>query len=322
MSDKLKVGIIGFGNIGKKHARSLALTETAELAAIYDPNEDISFPGITICNSIEELLADGKIDIVSVCTPNFLHEEHSIQALQAGHHVICEKPFALTSLSCSNIIAASKKFNKRVFCVMQNRFSPVSQWLQDLIAKQWLGEIYMVNVACYWNRNDAYYKRSDWRGNAQKDGGTLFTQFSHYVDTLYWLFGDINIENAIFANNNHDSIDFEDSCSFNFRFKNNGLGNFSYTTSTFENNFESTLTIIAEKGTIKVAGQYMNEVEFINTNGLAPVVPSKTSDNIMNLSRVYQNACASIFEGLPPSTGPDDGLAVVKIIEDVYSFKK
>lgn len=322
MSDKLKVGIIGCGNIGKKHAHALSQTESAELTATYDIQNDSGIPGVRSYKTLEDLLNDEQIDIVSVCTPNYLHEHHSIRALQKGYHVICEKPFSINTDSCKNIIEASEQSDRKVFCVMQNRFSPVSQWLKKIMDDHALGDIYMVNVACYWNRNDAYYNKSDWRGDSRKDGGTLFTQFSHYIDTLYWLFGDIRIHNAVFANNNHKAIEFEDSCSFNFSFRNGGIGNFNYTTSVFEKNFESTLTIIAEKGTIKVAGQYMNKVEYLNPDQLRPENEFKVSDNIMNLSHVYQDACASILGDHPPLTGPLDGLAVVKIIEDVYNYKK
>jgi len=126
---------------------------------------------------------------------------------------------------------------------MQNRYSPVSQWLKKITNEKNLGDIYLVNVSCYWNRNKNYYAGADWRGKAALDGGTLFTQFSHYVDTLYWLFGDMKILNANFSNFDHDEmIEFEDTGIFNFTLDQGGMGTFSYTTSCYEKNFESSLT--------------------------------------------------------------------------------
>ena len=128
------------------------------------------------------------------------------------------------------MIEAARIHEKKIYCTMQNRFSPVSQWLHSLVEAQSLGDLYLVNVACYWNRNKGYYAGSDWRGKLGKDGGTLFTQFSHYVDTLYWLFGKMQIHSAHFANFDHEEmIEFEDTGIFNFTFDKGGMGTFSYT---------------------------------------------------------------------------------------------
>ena len=318
----MKIGIIGFGNIGKKHASALELLPNFSLVATCELH---GTSGSTIPNyeNVDNLLDQHKdLDIVSVCSPNHLHSEHTIKALRNGFNVICEKPFGTDSQSCESMIAAAEEYNRKIFCVMQNRFSPISAWLKDLVVNKSLGSIYMVNVACYWNRNQDYYKSSQWRGKASKDGGTLYTQFSHYVDTLYWLFGPLKIQNALFANYNHgNTIDFEDSCSFNFTAQDNIIGSFMYTTATHGQNFESTLTIIGEKGTVKISGQYMNKIEYsdieIDTSG-----ENFQSNNIANLSKVYLNAKEAIENGSSPMTTAKDGLNVVRIIENVYGYKK
>ena len=318
----MRTGIVGFGNIGKKHQQALNSLSDFKLVAICDQNPSDEIDQNLYYGSIDGLLKNAQeIDLISICTPNHLHEAHCVKALNNGLHVICEKPFALTGPSCQNIIDASRSNGRQVFCVMQNRFSGVSQWLKDLIEHDILGNIYFVNVACYWNRSSSYYLGSEWRGQKDKDGGTLFTQFSHYVDTLFWLFGNLNVNNALFKNFNHvDTIDFEDSCTFNFNMNNGAIGSFSYTTSSYNKNFESTLTIIAQRGTIKISGQYMNEIEYCDIEGIDkhPFLPS---DNIANLSKVYRNAKDVILNNAKPMTSAEDGLAVVSIIESVYDYK-
>ncbi len=315
----MKVGLIGYGNIAKKHQAAIAKIEGCTLDAIYDvvPVAAESTPTFT---ELKEFL-DQDLDIISVCSPNGLHAEHSIQALNSGHHVICEKPFALSSEACAEMIATAEKNEKKIFCTMQNRYSPVSQWLKKIVDEEALGQLNMVNVACYWNRNKNYYKQSDWRGKAEADGGTLFTQFSHYVDSLYWLFGDMKILNAQFQNFDHgDMIEFEDTGIFSFLFHQGGMGSFAYTTSCFEKNFESTMTLIGSKGTIKVAGQYMDSIEYCNVEGLAPTT-LLANDNLANIAAVYRNVISNIESNSTVMTTPLDGKAVVKLIEQVYSFR-
>ena len=137
---------------------------------------------------------------------------------------------------------------------MQNRYSPPSVWIKDLIDRKVLGDIYMVQLNCYWNRDERYYKAGGWKGTKDLDGGTLFTQFSHFIDIMYWLFGDIQNIQGKFADFNHkDYTDFEDSGFVSFDFVNGGIGSLNYSTSVANQNLESSMTIIGEKG-IKLSG--------------------------------------------------------------------
>jgi len=316
----MKIGLLGYGDIAKKHQAALADAEFGEIVAIYDilPVED-SQPAYY--NDLDKFVA-AELDLISICSPNGLHKTHSIKALKNGHHVICEKPFALSSADCQEMITTADRHGKEIFCTMQNRFSPVSQWLKKLVQEKALGEIYLINIACYWNRNKAYYQQSDWRGKKAADGGTLFTQFSHYVDTIYWLFGSMNILNAHFKNFDHgEMIEFEDTGIFNFTLDQGGMGTFSYTTSCYEKNFESSMTIISSKGTIKVAGQYMDRVVYSNLQaGKTAVLDS--NNNLSNIKKVYETSIGRIKGLDTEACSAQDGLAVVELIEKVYSFRK
>ncbi|MDZ7846890.1 MAG: Gfo/Idh/MocA family oxidoreductase [Owenweeksia sp.] len=153
--------------------------------------------------------------------------------------------------------------HRQVFAVMQNRYSPPSVWIKNLLENGKLGRINMVQVNCYWNRDERYYTGKNWHGHKELDGGTLFTQFSHFVDIMYWLFGDIaNIQTRMRDFNHQKLTDFEDSGIISFDFVRGGMGVINFSTSCWDANFESSLTILAEKGTVKIGGQYMNEVEY------------------------------------------------------------
>ena len=318
----MNIGLVGYGHIAQKHKVAIEMTPDCSLKAAFDINPIASTDAdIKSYTDLEAMLRE-DLDIVVICTPNGFHAQHSIAALEAGHHVICEKPLALTSVDCKKMITAAAENDKKIFCTMQNRFSPVSQWLKKITTEKKLGDLNLINVSCYWNRNKNYYNQSQWRGHKDQDGGTLFTQFSHYVDTLYWLYGDMKIHHALFQNFDHgDMIDFEDTGLFNFSLGNGAMGTFSYTTSCYEKNFESSLTLIGSKGTVKVAGQYMDRIEYCNIEGVDPPLLS-ANDNISNISKIYKNTIAQIKGEKATMTTAKDGQSVVSIIEEVYAFKK
>ena len=190
LNKKIKFAVVGCGHIGKRHAAMIDQNPNAELVALCDvlPKENLSLSqNVPFFNTIEALLAaDIEIDVVNIATPNGLHEAQALAALNAGKHVVIEKPMALTKAGCERIIFRALQKNKQVFCVMQNRYSPPSVWLKKTLSDGLLGKIYMVQTNCYWNRDDRYYKPGGWHGTAELDGGTLFTQFSHFIDLMYW----------------------------------------------------------------------------------------------------------------------------------------
>lgn len=222
----IKFAVIGQGHIGKRHAEMIRLNPDSQLVAVCDvlAKDQIGLTDIkeAFFTSYEELLAsDLDIDVINICTPNGFHSEYAIKALQAKKHVVLEKPIALTKIDAESILFKSLEMSRHVFCVMQNRYSPPSVWLKDIIDNKTLGDIFTVKLDCYWNRDERYYKKGNWHGDAKLDGGTLFTQFSHFVDIMYWLFGDIQNIRGNFADFSHkDLTDFEDSGVVTFDFIN------------------------------------------------------------------------------------------------------
>lgn len=334
---KVKFAVIGAGHIGKRHAEMVKRNADAELVAIADvlPKEQLGIDdfGAPYFDSAAELFKAGlDFDVVNICSPNGLHAEHSLLALEHRKHIVCEKPMGLTKAECEQVIFKALQVSKQVFCVMQNRYSPPSAWIKQVIDEKLLGDIFMVQVNCYWNRDERYYKKGSWKGVQYLDGGTLFTQFSHFIDIMYWLFGDIEDIQGKFADFNHkDLTDFEDSGLVTFRFVNGGMGCLNYSTAVWDQNLESSMTIVGENGSIKIGGQYMNEVEYCHVKDYTmPELPPSSPANdygaykgsAANHHFVIQNVIDTLKGRTSATTNALEGLKVVEIIERIYSLRK
>ena len=333
---KIKFAVIGAGHIGKRHAEMVSRDAESELVAIVDIRSEEECDAVhfkvPFFHTVEELLASGiEFDVANICTPNGLHAEQSLKVLNADKHVVCEKPMGLSKDSCEKVIFKSLQKSKYVFCVMQNRYSPPSEWIKSVIDEKIMGEIFMVQLNCYWNRDDRYYKKGGWKGTSDLDGGTLFTQFSHFIDIMYWLFGDIDNINGRFADFTHSkSTDFEDSGFVNFDFCDGGMGTINYSTAIANQNLESSLTIIGEKGSVKIGGQYMNEVEVCNIkNYEMPVLAESNPANdygpykgsAANHNYVIKNVIDTLKGRSTATTNALEGLKVVEIIERIYKVR-
>ncbi len=337
---KLEFVVIGYGHIGKRHAGII---------------RDLGFE-VRVCDKVDggagragrdlpvrieltrDMAAEGGLPgeeelrgVAAICTPNYLHCEQAIEWMRRGYDVVLEKPMGLRAEECREVIAVAKELDRRVFCVMQNRYSPPSAWLKDLIGSDRMGKIYQVQVNCLWNRSSAYYEQSSWKGKLREDGGTLFTQFSHFVDTLLWLFGDIEPVYARFQNFNHPEIEFEDSGYFDFKILKGGVGSFTYSTSAHEQNLESSITILAEHGTVKVGGQYMEQVLACNIKDyvmpeLKPTLPPNDygfyKGSASNHGYVYANVLDVLAGKAEIHCTAEEGLRVVELIERVYGSRQ
>lgn len=336
MSKKIKFAVVGCGHIGKRHAEMIHRNDKCELVALVDVKEkselNIDQFNVPFFSSLDQLLqSDLEIDVINIATPNGFHAEQSLKCLEAKKHIVLEKPMALTKADAEKIIFKALQVHKQVFAVMQNRYSPPSVWLKQLLESGRLGEIYMVQINCYWNRDDRYYKKDSWHGKNDLDGGTLFTQFSHFIDLMYWYFGDITNIQAKFRDFNHNLLtDFEDSGFVSFDFTNGGMGCINYSTSVWDKNLESSITVIAENGSLKVGGQYMNEVEYCHIRDY--VMPELAPTNPGNDYGAYKGSAANhhyiienvvdVLQGKSSiTTNALEGLKVVEIIERIYATK-
>ncbi len=330
---KIRFVIAGGGHIGKRHARVVINNPEAELLAICDPDislhEELKTLSPAVYKSLDEMLAgESEADVLSIATPNGLHAAQALIGLDKGLHVLIEKPMALHAEDCRKVIEKAEGVSRNVFCVMQNRYSPPSRWIKEIIEADVLGKIYSVQISCFWNRDNRYYNGKTWRGSKALDGGTLFTQFSHFIDMLYWLFGDIANIQSKFSNNNHAGLtEFEDSGEILFDFVKGGSGSFHYSTSVWDANMGSTLNIIAENGSVRIGGQYMNKLEYCHIkNYEAPELVESEPPNdygsykgsAANHHFVYENVIDVLKGRANAGNGAQEGLMVADIIERIY----
>lgn len=334
---KIKFVVVGYGHIGKRHAEMISRYNETELVGIVDllSKDELGLKDspLPLFNSIEELI-ESKIDfdIVNIATPNGFHAQQALEALEAKKHVVIEKPMALSKQDAEKVIYKALQVHRHVFAVMQNRYSPPSLWIKDLIESKKLGEIFIVKLNCFWNRDNRYYKNDGWHGNKLLDGGTLFTQFSHFIDIMYWLFGDIkNIHSRFYDFNHSELSDFEDSGFVTFDFINGGSGLMSFSTSIWDKNLESSLTIIGENGSVKIGGQYMDKVEYCHIKEyLMPELPPTNPGNdygaykgsAQNHNFIIENVIDVLNQKSSITTNALEGLKVVEIIERIYSSNK
>ena len=339
MSKKFLLGVVGYGYIGKRHARIIRHSEETELTGIAEINtalrSDIeTMEGVPFFPSLEAFLhSEQKPEIIHICTPNGFHASQTIQALSAGCHVVVEKPMALSVAEGQQMIDAAERAGKNIYCVLQNRFSPVSSWLKEMITENRLGKIFWVEINCFWNRDERYYQPNSWRGTLQYDGGPLFTQYSHFLDILYWVFGEITDVRAQFDNFTHrHNTEFEDTGSVGFRLKKSGaMGAIHYSNAVYDRNFESSIRVIGEKGTIQIGGQYMNEVTYCHVKDYAlPLLPPSAPANQYagytgsadHHALVVQNVLKHLKgESANEAVNATDGLKVVELIEQIYRLR-
>ncbi len=332
MNIDYKFAIIGCGKIAARHAEQIR--KKGQLIAVCDivkeKADDFSnkYNAKTHYN-IEDLLEQEKeIDIVSVCTPNGLHAIHSIKSLKAGKHVLCEKPMAISSIDGRQMIETEKSTGKKLFVVKQNRYNPPVAFVKELIDEKKLGSIFNFQINCFWNRPVSYYN-SSWKGSLKLDGGILFTQFSHFIDLLYWLLGDVSNASGVRKNFLHrDCIEFEDTGAACLEMSNGATGTINYTINSNGKNMEGSLTLFGEKGTIKIGGQYLNELEYFSVEGEArPSLPNGKPANqygfyegsMSNHDKVYEHLIKAINDPAHVFINSEETLKTIEIIEKIYS---
>lgn len=325
-----KFAIIGCGRIAERHA--LQIIRMAELLAVCDIDNKKAKSLANLHNTAyfdnakDMLIAFPEIEIVSICTPNYLHAEHSILALQHGKHVLCEKPLAINVADAQQMIEVAHFNKKKLFVVKQNRYNPPIVALKSLLNDHKLGKINSFQINCFWNRPNEFYI-SSWKGKKELDGGTLFTQFSHFIDLLYWLLGDVKSVKAFTSNFQHTEIDIEDAGVVLFEMNNGAIGTMNYNVNAFKKNMEGSITLFGEKGTIKIGGQYLNTIEYqsieaqkiaVNEMGNPANDYGFYQGSMSNHDKVYENLLKAIDETDSQFASAQEGKKTVEIIEMIF----
>ena len=334
MVKKLKVAIVGCGRILQKHIEAISYNSTKfTLVALCDTDQTklVKFKNkkIILFKSLDELLlAKINFDLISICTPSSLHSSQTIQCLKKNFNVLVEKPMSLNFKDAKKMILMKKKNKKKLFVSLQNRFNPTVRLLKKIISQKKLGKIYLVNINVFWNRSQNYYDADAWRGTVRHDGGALMNQSIHFLDLVLWLFGKVKklqVMRATLAR----KIEVEDTALINFFFKNNIFCSFSTTMLTHNTNYEGSITVLGEKGIVKIGGVALNKIIDWNINGKEMTEVNKNKINY-KLKSVYGSGHKYLYKEIFNSItkknfsaiSAKDGSKSVEIIDKIYRCSK
>lgn len=327
---KIRFALVGCGRIAKNHFDSIKqLTDQAELVGIcdIDPNALEAAETYTDAKpytSLDALLADTNADVVILTTPSGLHADQAVQIAATGRHVMTEKPMATRWHDGLRMVKACDDAGVRLFVVKQNRRNATLQLLKQAVEKKRFGRIYMVNINVFWTRPQSYYDSAAWRGKWEFDGGAFMNQASHYVDLLDWLIGPIESLHAYTATLERN-IEVEDSGVLNVRWRSGALGSMNVTMLTYPQNLEGSITIIGEKGTVRVGGVAVNEIQHWEFADKDPDDEKVKASNYQTTSvygfghPLYYENVINVMRGTSaPETDGREGLKSLEVLIATY----
>ena len=333
MSANVRLALVGCGRISQTHFDAIREVDGIELVAVCDvveqrareAGEQNGVPGFT---NYQKMLADVPSDAVAICTPSGLHPQHGILAARAGKHVICEKPMAITLSAADELVHACDEHGVHLFVVKQNRLNPSVQLVKRALDKGRFGRIYLANTTVRWTRPQEYYDQAPWRGTWEFDGGAFMNQASHYVDLIQWLVGPVEsviAKTATLARR----IETEDTGIAVLRFRSGALGVIEVTMLTYPKNLEGSLTLLGEKGTVRIGGTAVNKIEhwiFAEPDEDDALV-SQTATNPSSVygfghAGYYRNVLAVLRGEAQPETDGRAGRKSLELILGIYESAK
>lgn len=326
----LRFALVGCGRISANHFDAMRQHgDRIELAGVCDTDPVAlgaarRLTGAPGYSSLAELLAGANADIVVLATPSGLHPEQTILAAEAGRHVMTEKPMATRWEDGKRMVQACDAAGVRLFVVKQNRHNATLQLLKHAVEKGRFGRIYMVAVNVFWSRPQSYYDSARWRGTWEFDGGAFMNQASHYIDLLDWLIGPVESVHAYTATLARN-IEVEDTGVANIRWRTGALGSVNVTMLTYPKNLEGSITVIGEKGTARVGGVAVNEIQH-----WAFAEPDEDDRNVTEASyrtasvygpghaTYYDNVIRALRGEAEPLTDGREGLRALELLIALY----
>lgn len=262
---KIRIAVVGCGRISRNHFEAIKAHDDLQLVGVCDTDQQslaktAAEQGVTGYSNLDQLLDECQCDVVALCTPSGFHPEQTVKSAQKGIHVVTEKPMATRWQDGVNMVKACDQANVRLFVVKQNRRNSTLQLLKRVITEKRFGRIYMVNLNVFWSRPQEYYDSARWRGTWELDGGAFMNQASHYVDLIDWLIGPVDSVQAMTGTLDRD-IEVEDTGVLNIKWRNGAMGSMNVTMLTYPKNYEGSITILGEKGTVRVGGIAVNEIQ-------------------------------------------------------------
>lgn len=326
---KIRVAVVGCGRISKNHFGSIAqLSNEYELVAICDNDDKVLAAHkkeykVPAYLSLDEMLQNEKIDLVTLCTPSGIHASQTIKAAKAGVHVITEKPMATKWEDGLAMVRACDEAGVRLFVVKQNRRNSTLQLLKRAVAEKRFGKIHMVHMNVFWTRPQEYYDRASWSGTWDMDGGAFMNQATHYVDLLHWLVGPVEKVHAMLST--HRDIEVEDTGVVNLKWRNGALGSMAVTMCTYPKNYEGSMTILGEKGTVRIGGVAVNDIQewvFAEPKDYDAEIESAnyetTSVYGFGHPPYFQNVADVLRGKAEPETDGREGLKSLELLISIY----
>jgi UDP-N-acetyl-2-amino-2-deoxyglucuronate dehydrogenase len=328
-----RIALVGCGRISKNHFEAIDKIDGLELVAVCDADperakragEEWKVPWFT---SYEKMLAESNADVVTIATPSGLHPEQGVAAASAGKHVVMEKPMAISLTGADALVHACDKAGVQLFVVKQNRLNPPVQLLKRAVDRNRFGRLYMASCTVHWARPQEYYDQAPWRGTWEFDGGAFMNQASHYVDLIQWVMGPVEsviAKTATLARR----IETEDSGIAILKFRSGALGSIEVTMLAYPRNLEGSLTILGEKGSVKIGGTAVNKIEhweFADHDEDDKLVESANTDppNVYGLGHqgYYRNVLAVLRGEAKPDTDGRAGRKSLELILGIYESAK
>lgn len=332
IKDNIRVGLIGLGRISSQHLTAIScLKNQIKLMALCDKDEEKAKQAglkynVPFCTDFQELLKRDDIDLVIICAPNGLHYPMAMAAAQAGKNVLVEKPLALNLREADELIRTFENKNLELFVVMQVRYNPALKALKQAIDKGNLGRIYNSALTIRWSRPQSYFDQAPWRAKKSLAGGALLNQGIHYIDALLWLLGDVeNVYGKVdrVAHN----IEIEDEAFALLEFKNRAYGLIEFTVNAYPQNLECSITVLGQKGTVKLAGKAINEIDFWQVKDCPePKIEQKIPEEFSGVSPnhlfVYQDIANFFRTGQKPFFQAREARKSLEVIEAIYKSSK
>lgn len=327
---RIRFAVVGCGRIAESHFAALVKnSERAELVSVCDTDPKalaaaVAKTGAKGFDSLDGLLAESNADVLVLCTPSGLHAAQGIRVAQAGRHVVTEKPMATRWDDAKRLVQACDDAGVRLFVVKQNRLNPTIQRVKRAIEQGRFGRIYMVTVNVFWQRPQGYYDSAKWRGTWEFDGGAFMNQASHYVDLLDWLIGPVESVQA-FTSTLARRIETEDTGVASIKWRSGTLGSINVTMLTYPKNFEGSVTILGESGTVRIGGVAINEIQ--HWEFAEPLVEDATAqETTYGVSSVYgvghpiyyDNVISTLRGEAAAATDGREGLRSLELLVGIY----
>lgn len=327
---KIRIAVLGCGRISNNHFASIeALAEDFELVAVCETANDrleetVDKHAVNGYSSLSEMLETEQLDVVSICTPSGLHPIQAKEIAKHNVHVISEKPMSTKWTDGVEMVKACDENNVRLFIVKQNRMNATLQALKKAVTENRFGRIYMVNINVFWTRPQEYYDSAKWRGTWEMDGGAFMNQASHYVDLIDWLIGPVEKVQAMMKTLSRN-IEVEDTGVMNIAWRNGALGSMNVTMLTYPKNFEGSITILGENGSVRVGGVAVNEIQHWEFSDERPEDMLITDANYQPTSvygfghpEYYKNVVEALRGEAEPLTDGREGLKSLEVLIAAY----